>query len=71
MNTIIITPKKKQDIPFLKHLLTSLNEVKKIEVKNTTDGRIAKSIKSGLNDAKDILAGKKKAKTLKELLNED
>ena len=32
---------------------------------------VKKSIEAGLQDAKDIITGKKKGKTLKQLLDED
>lgn len=71
MDTIIVTPKNKQAIPFLKHLLASLDDVKSIKVVKATNSRVAKSIESGLNDVKDIVDGKKSSKTLKQLLDED
>ena len=37
----------------------------------TSDNYIKKSIEEGLEEAKDIITGKKKGKTLKELLDED
>ena len=70
METIIIKPKSKQSIPFLKQLLSSLNEVKSVEVVDWDNSKIAKSIDSGLKDVKEILSGKKKAKTLRQLLDE-
>ncbi len=71
METIIITPRNKQAIPFLKHLLTNLNDVKSVEVVSKEDSYVAKSIEAGLKEVKDIVSGKKKAKTLKQLLDED
>lgn len=71
METIIVTPKNKEAIPFLKHLLTSLDDVKSVEVVGATSNRVAKSIKDGLKDVNDILSGKRKPKTLKQLLDED
>jgi hypothetical protein len=70
MDTIIVTPKNKEAIPFLKHLLASLDDVKSIKVVKT-NSRVAKSIEGGLKDVKDILDGKKSSKTLKQLLDED
>jgi len=71
METIIIKPKHKNSIPFLKHLLKNLSDVESIEVIKVPKTNITKSIESGLNDVKDIISGKKKGKTLKELLDED
>jgi len=71
METIIITPKNKQAIPFLKHLLNSLDEVKSIEVVSATKMQVANEITEGLKDAKDLLAGKRTPKSLKQLLDED
>ena len=71
METIIIKPKSKQAIPFLKHLLTNLSDVASVKVVDMPGSRVAKSIESGLKDAKDILSGKKPGKTLKQLLSED
>ena len=50
METIIITPKNKQAIPFLKHLLNSLYEVKSIEVVSATKMQVANEITEGLNE---------------------
>ena len=36
-----------------------------------SDNYVKKSIEAGLQDAKDIITGKKKGKTLKQLLDED
>lgn len=71
METIIIKPKNKESIPFLKRLLKNLSDVESIEVVKTPESHVAKSIESGLNDVKDILSGKKNSKTLKQLLDED
>ena len=71
METLIVTPKNKQAIPFLKHLLANLTDVKSVEVVDIPDNPIAKSISAGLQDVKEIIAGKKKGKHLKELLDED
>lgn len=71
METIIIKPKSKEAIPFLKHLLTNLSDVASIKVVTVPGSHVAKSIDSGLKDAKDILSGKKHGKTLKQLLSED
>ncbi len=71
METIIVTPKNKQAIPFLKHLLSNLNDVKSVEVVDAKDNYIAKSIEAGLQEVKEIVSGKRKAKTLKQLLDED
>ena len=71
METIIIQPKNKEAIPFLKHLLTNLSDVASVKVVTIPDSNVAKSIDSGLKEAKDIIAGKKSGKTLKQLLSED
>ena len=71
METIIIKPKNKEAIPFLKHLLTNLSDVASIKVVTIPGSNVAKSIDSGLKDAKDIISGKKRGKTLKQLLSED
>jgi hypothetical protein len=71
METIIVKPKNKEAIPFLKHLLTSLSDVASIKVVTIPGNNVAKSIDSGLKDAKDILSGKKHGKTLKQLISED
>ena len=71
MDTIIITPKSKQSIPFLKHLLNSLDDVRSIEIVSATNKRVAKEITEGLKDATDIVAGKRIPKSLKQLLDED
>ncbi len=71
METIIIKPKNKKSLSFLKHLLTSLSDVESIEIVEFPENRVAKSISSGLKDVKEILSGKKKGKSLKQLLNED
>ena len=71
METILIRPKNKKALSFLKHLLANLSDVESIEVIEAAENPIAKSISSGLKDVKEILAGKKKGKSLKQLLNED
>ena len=71
METLIVTPKNKQAIPFLKHLLANLSDVKSVEVVDMPDNHVAKSISAGLHDVKEIIAGKKKGKHLQQLLNED
>lgn len=70
MESIIIKPKNKQAIPFLKHLLSNLNDVESIEVVNLPKSQVAKSIETGLNEVKEILSGKKKGKSLKQLIDE-
>jgi len=71
METIIIKPKSKESIPFLKHLLQNLADVESVEVIKTSEGRVKKSIESGLKDVKDILEGRKEGKSIKQLLDED
>ncbi len=70
MDALFVTPKNKESIPFLKQLLKSLNNVESVEVVKSPDSRTRKSIESGLKDVNDIISGKKKGKTLKQLLNE-
>lgn len=71
MDALVVKPKNKESIPFLKQLLKNLNIVESVEVVKSPDSRTKKSIESGLKDVKDIVSGKKKGKTLKQLLNED
>lgn len=71
MDALVVKPKNKESIPFLKQLLKNLNVVESVEVVKSPDSRTKKSIESGLKDIKDIVSGKKKGKTLKQLLNED
>ena len=71
METIIIKPKSKESIPFLKRLLQTLSDVESVEVIKTSDNHVKRSIESGLKDVKDIIAGKKTGKTLKQLMDED
>ena len=71
MDSIIVKPKNKESIPFLKRLLLALDNVDSIEVIKSSKSRVKKSIESGLKDAKDIVSGKKKGKTLRQLLDED
>ncbi|MDQ3190611.1 MAG: hypothetical protein M3Q58_03375 [Bacteroidota bacterium] len=72
MEKIIITPKSKKSVAFLTQLLKGLSEeVENIQIVTPPKGRIAKSIDKGLKEAKEIMSGKIKAKTLDELLNED
>lgn len=71
METIIVTPKNRKAIPFLKHLLSSLDDVDRVEVVNLPQNKIEKSIEAGLKDLQDIISGKKTGKSLKQLLDED
>lgn len=71
MDTIIVTPKNKNSIPFLKHLLTNLSDVERVEVINLPQNKAEESIQSGLQDLKDIISGKIKGKSLKQLLSDD
>lgn len=64
METIIVTPKNKKAIPFLKHLLSTLQDVDKVEVVNLPGNRTEKSIEKGLKDLQEILEGKKTGKSL-------
>ncbi len=71
MDSIIVTPKNKKSIPFLKHLLSNLNDVEKVEVVNLSHNKTEESINAGLQDLKDIISGKIKGKSLTHLLNDD
>lgn len=71
METIIVTPKNKKAIPFLKHLLSTLEDVDRVEVVNLDRNKTEKSLEKGLKDLQDIVAGKKPGKSLKQLLDED
>lgn len=71
METLVVTPKSKQSIPFLKHLLSSLTDVASVEIRNEPKRAISKNIKSGIKEGKDILSGKLKGKTIKQLIDED
>lgn len=70
METIIVTPKNKKAIPFLKHLLSTLEDVDRVEVVNLDRGKTEESIEKGLKDLQDIVSGKKTGKSLKQLLEE-
>lgn len=69
MESIIITPKSKKSIPFLKHLLSSLDDVQSVKVLKQPQSRIAKNFEIGLNEANSIAEGRKKGKSLKSLLD--
>ena len=71
MDAIIITPKNKSSIPFLKHLLTNLHDVEKVEVVRLPQNKTEESVQAGLNDLKNIISGKIKGKSINQLLNED
>lgn len=71
MKSIIVTPKNKKAIPFLKHLLNTLDDVDKVEVVNLQKNKTEKGIKQGLKDLQDILSGNKPGKSLNQLLDED
>jgi hypothetical protein len=71
MDELVVKPKNKESIPFLKQLLKNLNIVESVKVVKSSDSRTKKSIESGLKDVKDIVSEKKKGKTLNQLLNED
>jgi hypothetical protein len=70
MDALVVKPKNKESIPFLKQLLKSLNIVESVEVVKSNESRTRRSIESGLKDVKEIVAGKKKGKTLRQLLDE-
>ena len=69
--TLLVKPKNQESISFLKHLLLNLKDVESVEVMKPPTGRIAKSIDTGLKETKLIISGKKKAKTLRQLLDEN
>lgn len=71
MDSIIVTPKNKKSIHFLKHLLSNLNDVEKVEVVNLSHNKTEESINAGLQDLKDIISGKIKRRSLTKLLNDD
>lgn len=71
MDVLYVKPKNKESIPFLKQLLNNLNIVESVEVVKNPESRTKKSIESGIKDVKDIISGKRKGKTLTQLLNED
>ncbi|MCX6278515.1 MAG: hypothetical protein NT004_10495 [Bacteroidetes bacterium] len=71
METLVIKPKTKQSIPFLKRLLSSLSDVESVQVVSDPKERIVKSIKSGLKESMEIISGKKKGKTIQQLIDED
>jgi len=71
MDAIIVTPKNKNSIPFLKHLLSNLSDVEKVEVVSLPPNKTEESIQAGLQDLKDIISGKTKGKSIKQLLNDD
>jgi hypothetical protein len=71
MDAIIVTPKNKNSIPFLKHLLTNLSDVEKVEVVSMPQNKTEESIQAGLQDLKDIISGKIQGKSIKQLLNDD
>ena len=62
------SPKAKNIIAFLRDLAKTNKEISIIE---PVHGFIANGIDSGLKDVKDILTGKKKAKTLEQFHDED
>jgi hypothetical protein len=68
---LLVKPKNKESIPFLKQLLNSLSVVQSVEVIKPANSRTRKSLESGLKEVKDMVSGKKKGKTLKQLLDED
>ena len=64
METLVIHSKSKSNIKLLFDL------AKKLGDKPVIENETAQSIDRGLKDVKQILSGKKKAKTLDDLLNE-
>ncbi len=68
MDTIIITPKNKKSVPFLKRLLLNLDDVKSVKVVKQPETQLAKNLAKGLLEAKAIASGKMKGKTLDELI---
>ncbi len=64
METLVIQSKSKSNIKLLFDL------AKKLGDKPVIENETAQSIDKGLKEVKQILSGKKKAKTLDDLLNE-
>ena len=77
METIQIQLSQNANKTKLIEAIEMLKGVKSVTISKTddsikaSDNYVKKSIEAGLQDAKDILTGKKKGKTLKELLDED
>ena len=73
MDTIVITPRSKKDIPFLKDLLSRLSDVKHIEVvpsSTANKNKLHDDIDLGLKEIKEILEGKKQTKSFEQYINE-
>ena len=73
METIVITPRSQESIPFLRELLTKLSDVKHVEVipsKTQKRTKLNKDIDSGLKEIRDILDGKKQVKSFEQFLDE-
>ena len=73
METIVITPRSQKSIPFLRELLTKLSDVKHIEVissKTKNNIELHKEIDAGLKEVRDIIDGKKQAKSFEQFLDE-
>lgn len=77
METIQIQLSQNANKTKLIEAIEMLKGVKSVTISKTddsikaSDNYVKKSIEAGLQDAKDIITGKKKGKTLKELLDED
>ena len=73
MDTIVITPRSQEAIPFLKELLKKLSDVKHVEVVSSgisKKTKLYKDIDSGLKEVKKVLDGKTKAKSFEQFFNE-
>jgi len=72
METLIIRIKKKNKSAFTKELLKSFNflEVKEERKFNAAERKMIKNLSDAFKDVELSLAGKKKLKTLDEVLNE-
>ena len=73
MDTIIITPRSKESISFLKELLNKLSDVKHVEVVSSDvdkKAKLYKDIDSGLKEVKSTLEGKTQVKSFEQFLNE-
>ena len=76
METIQIQLSQNANKTKLIEAIEMLKGVKSVTISKTddsikaSDNYVKKSIEAGLQDAKDIITGKKKGKTLKELLDE-
>lgn len=71
MATIVIKTKNKRAIPFLKKLFLNLKDIESFEIFSDSTTNIHESVEQGIYDVKEILTGKKKGITIRELLEDD